>query len=331
MTKRSTIIGGLALALAGLLAPQALAAGSSGDGTSRPVLDLAGAIDETTTIDLAASLPAQAVGIGPGSHLLTTIPGPDGGTFGCTASYVYTSGSDLFLAAAGHCFLPATATATHGRDADHTTSGTVVEVCVADCSFGGQSGFIITGQLVELGEVVYARQEESDGGEQVGHDFGLVRIPAGLRDQVRTSMPVFGGPSSVGTLETGELVCHYGNGVVVGEVFPTMGRFGVGLLSEPEAWYAETPAAPGDSGSAVQTCEPTADGLTGVEAIGTLTHLTSLGTAGTTNAQSVAMAQRDVNLSIAPVLGTGSTVEPPSSGGGGQGGGKGGGKGGPKR
>jgi len=323
MTKRRTIIGTLALALVGLITPQALAADSAGDGTRRPVLDLSRAIDQTTTVDLAASLPAQAVGIGPGSHLLTTIPGPDGGTFGCTASYVYASGSELFLAAAGHCFLPEGTTATAGRDVDHNTSGTVVKVCVASCSFGGASGFIITGQLKTLGAVVYARQEESRGGEQVGHDFGLVRIPTSLHSQVRTSMPVFGGPASVGTLQTGEQVCHYGNGVVLGEVFPTMGRTGLGIVSGPKAWFAATAAAPGDSGSAVQTCAPTADGLTGVEAIGTLTHLTDRGTAGTTNAQSVAMASRDAKLSIALVLGAAPTAGSPTAGGGG--------KGGPKR
>lgn len=276
----------------------------------RAIVDLTGAIDLTTTV-AAASLPEQASGIGPGSHLLIDM---DGGTYGCTASYVWQSGGSLLLGAAGHCFLPETTTATHGPGADHDPADTSVSVCVADCSFGGLSGFIFTGTLVELGPLRYARQE-SPSGVQIGHDFGVVEIPADLRDLVRTTMPVFGGPTGAATLSTGDQVCHYGNGIGFGEVFPTMGRSGLGIFADAEAWFAASAAAPGDSGSALQTCTLGPDGLEGVDAVGTLTHLSSLGVAGTTNAQSVAMANDDAGLTLSLVLDADALPDPGDSGG----------------
>jgi hypothetical protein len=302
MGTRRTRIAGAVLALA-LLAPPALASdllGRTAQDPQRAVLDLTGVPDLTTTLS-ATSLPEQASGIGPGSHLRIEM---GGGTYGCTASYVWESGGSLLLGAAGHCFLPGDATATHGPGADHDPAGTRVSVCVADCSFGGQLGFVITGQLVELGAVRYARQA-SAGGDQIGFDFGVVEIPPSLHGLVRTSMPVFGGPDQAGTLSSGDQVCHYGAGVAVGEAWPTMGRTGVGLLADDEAWFAATAAAPGDSGSALQTCTLGPDGITGVAAIGTLTHLSSLGVAGTTNAQSVALARDDAGLPISLMLGSG--------------------------
>lgn len=288
-------------------------AGSTTDAT-RAVADLGAAPDLTTTVD-AASVPAQSTGIGPGSHLLIEM---EGGLYGCTASYVFANGSQLLLSAAGHCFLPPDRTATHGADADWNPAGSTVRVCVSECSFGGQTGFLVEGTTVPLGPVAYARQAQDPGGEQVGWDFGVVEIPTAAHHLVRTTMPVFGGPTEVTELAGGEQVCHYGNGVVVGETWPTMGRTGVGLLTEGDAWYAASPAAPGDSGSAVQTCAPGPDGLQGVGAIGTLTHLTTLGVAGTTHAKSVAMAARDAGLQLGIVL-----AEAPPADGGGDGGGTG--------
>lgn len=302
---RTTSVGRVGLVLAAALALTFLPAaadalvGEVETDDVRAVIDLSGAVDRTTTVQ-AASVPAQATGIGPGSHLLVEM---DGGLYGCTASWVFTDGARLLLGAAGHCFLPDGVTATHGDDADWDPRDSHVRVCVSECSFGGQLGFFAEGTTVDLGPVAYARQEQEPGGEQVGWDFGVVEIPADLHHLVRTDMPVFGGPAETATLDPGEQVCHYGYGVVVGEVWPTMARSGFGLLSDDEAWFAASPAAPGDSGSAVQTCTLGAEGLEGLAAIGTLTHLTSLGVAGTTDQQSLAMAADDAGLLLEQVLG----------------------------
>jgi hypothetical protein len=68
-------------------------------------------------------------------------------------------------------------------------------------------------------------------------------------------------------------VCYYGNGVIVGETFLTMARVGIGGGSNAAAWMGDLAAAPGDSGSAVETCDADATGFSGRGAAGILTHL----------------------------------------------------------
>lgn len=248
----------------------------------------------------AMELGEQATGIGPGSHLFIEFDAEPDSVYGCTANFVWASGGKLYLGAAGHCFLPVDAVATHGTAADYDPAGTHVQVCVADCTNGGMTGFIITGETVDLGRVAYARQTSTgaDDTEDIGYDFGVVEIPAELHDLVRLEMPVFGGSVSAdGELEAGDITCHYGNAVGLGEVYPTMGRVGTGILEDGGAWFAATPSFQGDSGAAMQTCVGGQRGLVGDEAIGALTHLSSLGVAGTTVEQAVEMA-REAGLSL---------------------------------
>jgi hypothetical protein len=236
----------------------------------------------------------------PGSHLLIDIPGA--GTFGCTANFVWASGATRYLGAAGHCFLAEGTTATHGPGADFDASGVVVKVCVSNCSFGGETGFTLTGDLVQLGAVAYSRQTAASG--DIGNDFGVVTIPAALASQIRASEPVFGGPTSIDTISLAEPVCHYGNGVVVGESFVTMARVGVGGASNASSWSGALAAAPGDSGSAVLTCDVNTNGVSGRGAAGVLTHL-GVGAQGfvfgTTIARAIQMAT-EAGLSLAVVL-----------------------------
>jgi hypothetical protein len=284
---------------------------SSAGPTIRPRIDLTNMVDLTRTIPLALITPAQAQNIGPGAHLIIDIPGA--GTFGCTANFVWASGGARYLGAAGHCFLPEGTVATHGAGADFNASGDVVKVCVSNCSFGGETGFTLTGDLVQLGAVAYARQ--SAGGVDIGNDFGVVTIPASLASRVRPSMPVFGGPTTVDTVDQAEPLCQYGNGVVVGETFLTMARVGVGGGSDATTWMGDLASAPGDSGSAVVTCDANANGFTGRGAAGILTHLSlavcpcNVNTLtfqqgvvfGTTVARAIAMAQ-EAGLSLSVVF-----------------------------
>lgn len=245
--------------------------------------------------------PAAATGIGPGSHLILTRPD---GTVGCTANFIWegTNGKK-YLGAAGHCFLPDASTATHGPGANYNPALTTTRVCVLSCSFGGELGFTFTGLLVTLGPVAYARQ--TVGGVDIGNDFGIVEIPTSQWGQIRASLPVWGGPTTVDTNALGKILCHYGNGVVVGETFPTMARLGVGVSGGGAASFrADLAASPGDSGSAVETCGQDAGGVHGVGAIGVLTHLvvgTGI-TAGTQVARCITMATQ-AGLTISLVTG----------------------------
>ncbi len=275
-----------------------------------PCVDLTGVEDRTTTISASEPLPEPATGIQPGSQLIITIDGA--GTFGCSANFVWrdtstTIGGDdevddperhpLYIGAAGHCFLAGGKNATENakRDGESddnlqpTDRATSVKIC-KDCTFGGAAGLsVIDGETYELGDVVYARQNLPDG-TQVGHDFGLVRIPEELRPAVDPSIPQFGGPIGVedGPVPQGETVCQFGAGVGNGEVFATQATRGVsegGIVQKDrdgddvnDAWYAGIRASPGDSGSLLAEYEA----ARATDAAGVLTHLTTVGTAGTT-------------------------------------------------
>jgi len=267
---RACVVMGAAIILAGeLFAAAASEQQASTIQVKRARIDLTRMVKQTTKVPLHLMTPEMAQNIGPGSHLIIEIPGE--GTFGCTANFVWASGATRYLGAAGPCFIPAGTTATHGPGADYDASGVKVSVCVSNCSFGGETGFILSGDLVDLGTVAYARQTGTDG--DVGNDFGVVMIPAALASLVRPSMPVFGGPETTQEVQQGQPVCHYGNGVGVGETFLTMARVGVGGGSTSTYWVGDLAAAPGDSGSALVTCETDGTSFHGRGAAGVLTHL----------------------------------------------------------
>jgi hypothetical protein len=235
----------------------------------RPRIDITGWEDRTTTLQGPLALEATEK-IGPGSALIITIPGE--GRFGCTANFVWAGGATTYLGAAGHCFLPAAMKATHGPGADYNASGVEVRVCVNNCDANFRS-MTLVGELLLLGKVAYARQTDATGQEDVGNDFGVVEIPAAYAPRVRRSMPVFGGPTGIDTLEPGERGCHFGHGLVVGETFATKARVGVGGGGDRDFWMGDFAAAFGDSGSAMVSCAPAGAGFSGRGAVGVLTHL----------------------------------------------------------
>jgi hypothetical protein len=246
----------------------------------RLVLDMTGWQDNTVVVPpehYHTNVPAEARKIGPGTRLVIR---RGASTFGCTAGFVFkgvriVNGVRVtrnYLSSAGHCFLPEDRVASHGAGADYRAyKYNKVYACISECRFGGQLGFLITGRLVRLGSVAYARQ--SGRGGEVGNDFGLVHIPKALTKLIRRSMPVWGGPTTTQNVTRGSVTCHYGNGLVVGETFPTRARSGVGGGANSREWGATHPAAFGDSGSALNVCEPHAGGLHGRGAAGILTHI----------------------------------------------------------
>ena len=288
-----------ALAGAIALAPGALGLSlpSADDEPVPALLDLTGATDRTVSLPLGAPSPTDGGGLGPGTHLLIE---REGGLYGCTANFVWRSGSAYYLGAAGHCFMPEDKTATHGAGRDFDASDIRVRACVTACLFGGQTGFLLEGNTVDLGAVAYARQTRD--GIDVGNDFGLVRVPTSQQALLRPAFPVFGPAEGVADLRTGDITCHYGNASGFGEVFATKAREGVGILTLPDgSWRAATPSFQGDSGAAVATCALVAGELQASRAVGVLTHLTDAGVAGTTMARAQQLAS-EAGLAIQPVL-----------------------------
>lgn len=254
-----------------------------------------------------SAVPAvNPITIGPGSRLAIEM---DGGLYACTANFVWEAGGKLYLGAAGHCFLPADKVSTHGPDADFDASEVRVWACRTGCLFGGESGFVATGVLEPLGEVVYARQTLA--GDDVGNDFGLVEIPPAALPFVRTTLPIWGGPESAAPARANGPVCVYGNGVLVAETLATKARAGHGLGTIGDEWDALITTNSGDSGAALVTCEATADGgIRGLRPVGVLTHgigvpIVGVGVpalaSGTTTERAIEMA-REAGLDIALVI-----------------------------
>lgn len=329
-------------------------------------LDVTGTDLEEGLVTVAADhADPTATGIGPGSPLFMRYTAPDGDERGnftalCSANFVwedvandYESRSNFngyYLGAAGHCFNPLGgddssaprkwASQTAGGDyparADWSEDledgdGIDVSVCV-NCLDGGIS-LLLTGdsnpriETVELGDVVYAREENVGADTSaVGFDFGIVEIPADVEHLVKPAMPVWDGPETVDRFDdvgTSE-VLQYGNGVGVGETVATKQRAGTGAFhfdksgaaadhytreDDHTAWYATLPSAPGDSGSGVQTPGAQENGAQGYGAAGNLTHLAgAVGvdpaipqagagtTGGTPIRESVTMVREDTRL-----------------------------------
>lgn len=249
-----------------------------------------------------APAPGPAADVGPGSHLFIEM---EGATYSCTANYLWRgSNGRTYLGAAGHCFVPPGRVATHGPGVDWDRLDSKVSVCVSSCLTGGEIGFLVTGQVVDLGPVAYARRARD--GVVLGHDFGIVEVPASLLDDLRPSLPVWGGPTSPQGARASGPVCMYGNGMGVAETFLTMARAGFGAGSfEDGTWQAALPTQVGDSGAAVVTCSEHAGGLHGERSIGLLTH--GVGAAGvsvpgialgTTTERAILMTQMDAGISI---------------------------------
>lgn len=254
-----------------------------------PCLDVTDHMDGIETVD-ASLVPTATTNVGPGSMLFISRPDTTA-VSGCTANFVWRDGGGtLYLGAAGHCFLPSSADASQSAGGSYDLTGVQVQACL-DCQFGGATALNgLRGTVVDLGEVVYARQ--SQDGTDVGNDFGLVEIPSDVEHLVSPSMPTWGGPTEPGFVDAGETVVVYGNGVAVAETFATKARAGAGISHDTATgrWTSGLAAAPGDSGAAVEGAVNGTNGPEGVEAAGVLTHLTATGTAGTNVAKATEMA-----------------------------------------
>lgn len=332
-------LGGIGTAAGSPVGTDAPEDGAGGTYRRIPCRDFSDAEFRTESVSSAA-IPERAGGIRPGSQMFIE---RDDATAGCTANFVWRDtggpgeagessnadraeseavpGGDLYIGAAGHCFLtdgPASENAAREHEDGEDVSGYSVSVC-RECTVGGATGLIVRGEVVELGEIVYARQVNPDPDDDsgVGHDFGVVRIPEEKADLVDPSLPQWGGPRTVSetAVPEGEPVHQYGAGVANGEVFPTMGTSGVsrGDNGTYESWYAALRASPGDSGSPLVSSDPASAPSTGDAAAGILTHISwtappdpdtgEVGIAGTTIGRCTEMPREDgVDLDLAVVL-----------------------------
>lgn len=225
----------------------------------------------------ASGPPTIQDGIGPGSALHQT---GERGSFLCTAAFLLRDPrtATYYLATAGHCLVEDEgdpAPYTGERDPDKVMRS--VQVCVAGCIDNALS----LGTYVELkaGAGYHPVAFAQSGG--IGADFGLIRLPADVHDQLRPAIPQWGGPDGAGSAATGDLLVHYGHGtyccpVVGGAASRTpadQGRTAVSLGDDGASFQAVGWITGGDSGSGIAVAEPDALGvLHGAEALGVITH-----------------------------------------------------------
>jgi hypothetical protein len=191
------------------------------------------------TAHAAAWAPAASATVHPGVQMFT-----DGAQ--CTANFVYTSGSTVYLGYAAHCAGTGAATDTNGCDAGSLPLGTPVQI----------TGASRPGTLAYSSWITMKARGETNADACDYNDLALVRIDAADVAKVNPSVPRWGGPVGLNTTGTRatEAVYSYGNSSLRGGVTLLSPKQGVSVGDAGNGWshtvYTVTPGIPGDSGSA---------------------------------------------------------------------------------
>jgi Trypsin-like peptidase domain len=223
------------------------------------VLVLALAIAVLAPATASAWAPAGQATVHPGVQTFT-----DGAQ--CTANFVYTDSSSVYLGQAAHCSGTGGATDTNGCTSSSLPIGTPVEV----------TGASKPGTLVYNSWLTMQAKGERDPDSCDYNDLALIKLDPADVGNVNPSVPGFGGPTGVGGAAEGETVYSYGNSELRGGITKLSPKQGIVVSIDGNGWsrtvYTVTPGVPGDSGSGFFNS-------TG-QAIGVLSTLHILPTAG---------------------------------------------------
>jgi hypothetical protein len=164
----------------------------------------------------------------------------------CTANFVFTNGTDVFIGQAAHCSGTGAATETDGCDSETLPVGTAVEV----------DGATRPGTMVYNSWATMQARNEQNGDTCAYNDFALVKLDPADYGRVNPSIPHWGGPVGIESagLGTGETVYSYGNSSLRGGVTQTSPKKGTNQYEDGNGWshvvMTYNPGVPGDSGSA---------------------------------------------------------------------------------
>jgi hypothetical protein len=194
--------------------------------------------------------PAATATVHPGVMMFT-----DGAQ--CTANFIYTEGSTVYIGYAAHCAGLGAATDTNGCLAGTLPVGTPVEI----------DGATQPGTLAYSSWATMQAVDETDGNTCAYNDLALVRIHPDDVDAVNPSIPHWGGPTGLNTSgnPTSSRVYSYGNSSLRQGVALLSPKTGVSLGTSGGGWthpvYTLTPGIPGDSGSAMLDATGRASGV----------------------------------------------------------------------
>ena len=221
------------------------------------ILTTAAAI--TAAAIAGVAYPASAAPTWAPASSATIYPGVQTYTEGaqCTANFVFTDGTDVFIGQAAHCSGLGAATETDGCLAQSHPLGTPVEV----------TGASRPGTMVYNSWLAMQAANEQDQNACLYNDFALIKLDPADHGKVNPSIPFWGGPTGLNTTgtSTGETVLSYGNSSLRFGLTPLSPKQGVSVTTAANGWvhtlYTVTPGIPGDSGSAFLDSEGRALGV----------------------------------------------------------------------
>src|SRR4051794_37045808 len=186
----------------------------------------------------SAWAPAATAPIHPGVQTFTA-----GGQ--CTANFVYSDGTTVYVGQAAHCSGTGGNTATNGCTSGSLPIGTQVQVTGAS-----QPGVMVYNSWLTMQGL-----GEADANTCQFNDLALIKLNPADFAKVNPSIPFWGGPNGIDTNGTvqGENVYSYGNSELRGGVSQLSPKQGVSLGDSGGGWshdvYTASPGIPGDSGS----------------------------------------------------------------------------------
>ena len=203
----------------------------------------------TALAGLSAVEPADATPTGAPAATAAIHPGVQTFTDGaqCTANFVFTDGTDVYIGQAAHCSGTGGNTETNGCTSDSLPLGTPVEVDGAS-----KPGTMVYNSWLTMQNVTH----ESDDETCQYNDLAIVKLDPSDYAKVNPSIPSWGGPvaTSAPTPPSGSTVYTYGNSSLRIGVTTLSPKKGTVLSNTPGGWshtvYTATPGIPGDSGSA---------------------------------------------------------------------------------
>lgn len=175
----------------------------------------------------------------------------------CTANFVFTDGTDVFLGQAAHCAGTGGSTQTDGCTADSLPLGTPVEVEGAS-----RPGTLAYSSWLSMQDV-----GEADPQTCAFNDFALVRLDPADISRTSPTMPFYGGPTAVepdGT-QNGDTVYAYSNSSLRQGLEALRPKTGTSLGTSGDGRthtvLTVLPGIPGDSGSGYLTADGEAFGI----------------------------------------------------------------------
>jgi hypothetical protein len=185
----------------------------------------------------SAWAPAASASIHPG--VMTFTEGAQ-----CTANFVFSDSSNVYIGQAAHCSGTGAQTDTNGCTSASLPIGTPVDV----------NGASKPGTLVYNSWLTMQAGNESNPDTCQFNDLALVKLDPADVPNVNPSVPGFGGPTGVGGVGgLGSTVYSYGNSELRGGVTKLSPKQGTVVQNEGNGWSHDvatvSPGIPGDSGS----------------------------------------------------------------------------------